>query len=83
MIVTVKLFGPEAKAAGLRAVAVNLDGASENNCLELRERLEQQLPELATLLPNCRFAVNHEFVDLTCPLLPTDEVALIGMVSGG
>ena len=83
MIVTVKLFGPEAKAAGLRAVAVDLGDASENTCLSLRERLVEQIPELSGLMPNCRFAVNHEFVDLTCPLLPSDEIALIGMVSGG
>lgn len=80
MIVRVKLFGAEAKAAGLREVSVTIDGAS---CADLRARLAEECLPLRELLPKCRFAVNHEFVGLEHRVRESDEIALIGMVSGG
>ena len=80
MIVRVKLFGPEAASTGVREASVKLDGSS---CAELRESLSQQFPQLREVLPKCRFAVNHEFVGLEHRLRESDEIALIGMVSGG
>ena len=80
MVVTVKLFGAEAKAAGMREVPVEI---GEATCLALREELARKISALAPLLPKCRFAVNHEFVELDRTLVASDEIALIGMVSGG
>ena len=80
MVVIVKLFGAEAKAAGAREVSLELGGAT---CLALRDALALKVPSLAPLLPKCRFAVNHEFVELDRTIVASDEIALIGMVSGG
>jgi molybdopterin converting factor small subunit len=80
MTVRVKLFGAEARAAGQREISVAISG---NSCSELREKIGQQLPQLRELLSKCRFAVNHEFVNLEHQLRESDEIALIGMVSGG
>jgi molybdopterin converting factor small subunit len=83
MRVTVKLFGPQAKQVGSGEVSVDLDQATPN-CAALREKLPQQQPALADSLPHSRFAVNYEYVvDEQAPIDPSDEVALIGMVSGG
>ncbi len=80
MLVRVKLFGPEAKAAGTRETALDL---AEPTCAALVERLAEEYPMLRPLLGTCRFAINHEFVDMSYKIEPGDEIALIGMVSGG
>jgi len=81
MVITVKLFGPEAEITGLSQVSLTLDDAA--TCGQLRTALGKHEPSLATRLPACRFAVNHEFVGDDTPLHVDDEVALIGLVSGG
>jgi molybdopterin converting factor small subunit len=80
MTLRVKLFGPEAKAAGTREVAVT---PVAGTCAALRQALAEKYPALSPLLANCRFAVNHEFVELDHTVKESDEIALIGMVSGG
>jgi len=80
MIVRVKLFGAEAKAAGQREVSVSISGTS---CADVSKTISEQFPQLRELLPKCRFAVNHEFVGAEHKIRETDEIALIGMVSGG
>lgn len=81
MTVVVKLFGPQARAAGRPQLAVELP--PEATCKELRQKLRQVAPWLAGHLTASRFAVNHAFANEAQPLQPGDEVALIGMVSGG
>jgi molybdopterin converting factor small subunit len=76
----VKLFGAEAHAAGAREVAVALEGRT---CASLRAALERSVPALQPFLSKCRFAVNHEFATDDRILSESDEIALIGMVSGG
>ena len=80
-IVVVKLFGPQAIAVGHPELAVELPPKA--TCKELRQKLRQVAPPLTASLPMSRFAVNHTFVGEAHPLSPSDEVALIGMVSGG
>jgi len=80
MIVRIKLFGAEARAAGQREISVTTAGGS---CSELREKIADQCPQLRELLPKCRFAVNHEFVEADHFVRESDEIALIGLVSGG
>jgi len=82
MRVTIKLFGPEATAAGRRELPVELD-AAQPTCKNLRRAIGQQYPDLAEKLTACRFAVNHEFADESMSISETDEIALIGQVSGG
>ena len=47
--------------------------------------LARACPAIADALPGCRLAVNHAFADGddAPPIQSGDEVALIGMVSGG
>jgi molybdopterin converting factor small subunit len=81
MEIMVRLFGPEAEVTGLTQFELNLDGPA--TCGDLRAALAEREPSLAPRLPACRFAVNHEFVGDEHPLDEQDEVALIGLVSGG
>ncbi len=82
MRVAVKLFGPEAALVGRSEVEVELD-PGQVTCADLRQRLASAEPRLAAALGRCRFAVNHEFAAEDAVLQPSDEVALIGAVSGG
>ena len=50
---------------------------------ELRARLGECEPRLASLLPACRLAVNCQFAADDQPITQDDEIALIGFVSGG
>ncbi|MFI5380288.1 MAG: NTP transferase domain-containing protein [Tepidisphaerales bacterium] len=79
---TVLLFGLLAQKAGTRQIRVRVPGGS-TTCAELRQALAAAEPRLAPLLPVCRFAVNQAFVAEGRVLKNTDEIALIGMVSGG
>lgn len=80
MQVTVLLFGPQATLAGTREVVVEAASPTAGAVLEA---LADSTESLATSLPASRLAVNHEFVDASHAIHPDDEVALIGMVSGG
>ncbi len=82
MTIRVLLFGPMAQAAGAKQLEVPIDG-NAIACSELRKRVVAVCPPLERLLPACRFAVNQQFVTDEHMVQPTDEVALIGMVSGG
>lgn len=82
MTIHVLLFGPMAQAASTARLAVPIDGDSIA-CADLRQRIIAVSPPLERLLPACRFAVNQSFADDTHIVTPDDEVALIGMVSGG
>jgi molybdopterin synthase catalytic subunit len=81
MEITVRLFGPEAEVTGRSQVTVDVDSTA--TCGQLRVALAQHEPSLAPYLPACRLAVNHEFAGDEHPLSEQDEVALIGLVSGG
>jgi molybdopterin converting factor small subunit len=81
MRVNVLLFGAEAQALGRGTVDVNIEQGG--SCLTIRERLAEAHAPLRPLLKAARFAVNSEFVALDHIVREGDEVALIGMVSGG
>lgn len=81
MRVEVLLFGAERKAAGRDRAVVELPPA--RTCLDLRDRLAEEVPALRPHLPAARFAVNGAFVPLSHAISERDEVALIGLVSGG
>ena len=82
MEVSVLLFGPAAQTVGRREVVVAMADASPT-CAALRVRLGEVEPKLAPLLDHCRLAVNHAFASDDQRIGPGDEVALIGLVSGG
>lgn len=82
MTIVVHLFGAEAAAVGQDRICVELADAAPT-CGVLRTRLVASTPALAAALRGARFAVNHAFAPDAHPIAPGDEVALIGMVSGG
>ncbi|QNN25204.1 MoaD/ThiS family protein [Planctomycetales bacterium ZRK34] len=82
MRLTIKLFGPQAAAAACDTVEVELDD-DKATCRDLRLALAQACPAVAQTLDASRFAVNCELVDEDHPVEARDEIALIGMVSGG
>jgi len=81
MQVEVLLFGAERAAAGRDRAVVDLP--SGRTCRDIRDGLAERVPSLRPHLTSARFAVNGEFVPLDHGVSPTDEVALIGLVSGG
>jgi molybdopterin converting factor small subunit len=82
MRLTVKLFGPQAAAVQRDAVEVELEDETAT-CEDLRRALTRVCPAVADTLAASRFAVNCELVDDAHPVDARDEIALIGMVSGG
>jgi molybdopterin converting factor small subunit len=81
MRIAVLLFGPEAAAVGRDCVEVEAPAAA--TCGDLRELLAAHHPALRRSLGAARFAVNSEFAPADRAIRPGDEVALIGLVSGG
>lgn len=81
MQVEVRLFGPEATVAGTDRAVVELDLPA--TCGALRRAMRAQTPALASSLDWARFAVNGRFATDETTFDAADELALIGMVSGG
>ena len=81
MTVTVKLFGPEARKASRREISIEV--ASDARAIDVLEAVEKGCAPLEGQIAHCRLAVNHEFVDPFKRVSASDELALIGMVSGG
>jgi molybdopterin converting factor small subunit len=81
MTVEVLLFGPERAAANADRVKVSLD--SDCSCAALRRGLGLAVGALVPSLGAARFAVNSRFVPDSHEVNEGDEIALIGMVSGG
>lgn len=79
---TVRLFGPFTHAVQRDEVKVQIDEGAPT-VAALRKRLAEAEPALGPLLRVSRFAVNHEFAAEEQRLGPNDEIALIGLVSGG
>jgi molybdopterin converting factor small subunit len=77
----VLLFGAEAKAVGRPSVQVEVPVGS--TCQTIGECLAEAHVALRPFLKSARFAVNSEFAALNRTVREGDEVALIGMVSGG
>lgn len=82
MQVNVKVLG--ALPAILGRNNIELHFATEPvTCRELQSRLVEEGTEYSRVLAACRLAVNHEFASPDQMIREQDEVALIGMVSGG
>lgn len=82
MLVRVLLFGPQARLAGSEAVDVSID-QPKVTAETVLAALGEQHTVLQESIPSSRLAINHEFAGATDPVGPSDELALIGMVSGG
>jgi len=82
MTVIIKLFGPLSRVAGRGELAIAVEHGRPT-CGEIRARLAASEPHLAGMLPACRFAINHAFAADDREIAEGDEVALIGLTSGG
>jgi len=82
MTYQVLLFGAEAMAAGTKTVDIANDEPALTTA-DLKGLLIDSVPAIAGTVPSCRIAVNQIFVSDDHKIVSTDEIALIGMVSGG
>jgi molybdopterin converting factor small subunit len=76
------LFGQEARACQ-RTELVILDQRPSLTIAQLSQQAALVEPRLAPYLDTARWAVNQSFADQATLVQPGDEIALIGMVSGG
>ena len=81
MTLTVHLFAAARDRVGTPAVALDLPVSA--TVADLRADLLARYPDLASLLPVCRIAVNHDFADDADAIPAGAEVAVIPPVSGG
>lgn len=81
MTVHVLLFGPESAVLGRGQVEVEL--GDDRTCRAAMARLGERFPALVPHLRTGRLAVNSEFAAPEREIREGDEVALIGLVSGG
>ncbi len=82
MRVSVLLFGPQATLAGTRSIEVDV-ATDSPTATDILTALQEAAPALTGSLTSSRLAINHEFAAHDQIVQPGDEVALIGMVSGG
>ena len=83
MTLSVLLFGPYAEAAESDSVEVTLPQNSGCTAGEVLKSLAEQQPALRAMLPAAMLAVNCQCVRPEHPVSAEDELAVIGLVSGG
>lgn len=81
MTLKIKLFAAAAQAINNDHVCVTCETPVTIQALKLL--LVEQHPSLESILPYCRFAVNHEFMLDEYLVTADHELALIPPVSGG
>jgi len=82
MTIVVKLFGPQARMCGRTEVSLEVSGEGATYDA-LTKQLAEAEPSLRESLATSRLAVNHEYALPEQISREGDDVALIGMVSGG
>lgn len=83
MKLTVKLFGPYAKAANVSSVTLDFSGDVKVTVGDVMAKLAADYAQLKPLLPAAKLAVDCGYVPLDCQVTAADELAVIGMVGGG
>ncbi|MCB9846533.1 MAG: MoaD/ThiS family protein [Phycisphaeraceae bacterium] len=81
MRLRVRLFGAEARVAG--ADEMRVDVPDDPTAAGVLAAIGVACPALRDSLSHSRLAVNHEFAPSHASVQPGDEIALIGLVSGG
>lgn len=82
MQIVIKLFGPQSRIIGQSQVVIECEDAAPT-CGRVLAQLGEVEPRLADSLSSSRLAINCEFADANQVIHAGDELALIGMVSGG
>ncbi len=77
----IRLFAAARSAVQSETVSVELPSTA--TVADVRRALQEAYPELSGLLPICRFAIDHDYVNDETVLTPDREVAVIPPVSGG
>jgi len=81
MTLKIKLFAAAAQAIENDHVCVAC--TTPVTIMALKRLLIEQHPSLESILPYCRFAVDHEFISDDYAITADHELALIPPVSGG
>lgn len=81
MIVALRLFALARERVGCPIVSLKL--AEPARVADLKRALAESHPEIQTLLPHLKFAVNSEYADDQTPIHPGADLAAIPPVSGG
>lgn len=82
MQVQVMLFGPIADMLGSDTVAVDTP-SEQPTARTVLDTLGAQNPTVSDAVRACRLAINHSFAHDDAIVDADDELALIGLVSGG
>ena len=82
MEIKVLLFGPQAELAETTKLMVEIKN-SPANVRAVMDAIALASPPLKPTLASSRLAINHGYASDADAIVPSDEVALIGMVSGG
>lgn len=82
MQVQVMLFGPIADMLGSDTVAVDTP-SEQPTARAVLDSLGEQNPTVSDAVRSCRLAINHSFAHDDAIVGADDELALIGLVSGG
>ena len=78
----IKLFGSLREAAGNKEVALSLDGESIT-VSDLKRNLNESYPKFASSKANIIVTVNRKVAADSTAIMPSDEIALLPLVSGG
>ena len=81
MKISVALFASAREIVGSNSIDLNLSESA--TVCDLRNALVEYYPELAGLMTNSVFSVDHEYANEQSKLFDGSEVALIPPVSGG
>lgn len=82
MKIDVLLFGVEASTLGVDRLTVQIP-EDRPTCESLREAILEAAPSIRPHLQHWRISINHQFARADQRLSHDDEVAIIGLVSGG
>ena len=83
MRLDVQLFGPLADLLGRRQLRLEIPEEQRTSARRVLQHIAELHPRLAPALGGFRLAVNCELAQPEDVVSETDELALIGMVSGG
>lgn len=79
---TVLVFGPQALLVGGETLTLR-NITLPTTAAELLTRIGENYPALRDSVRHSHLAVNHRFAEGTEPISGAEEIALIGLVSGG
>jgi molybdopterin synthase catalytic subunit len=83
MRLNILLFGPMADIAGSRVLRLEVPEANSLCATGVLRLLGDRYPLLRPMLTSSRLAINSQFAAPDDAVAESDELALIGMVSGG